>query len=114
MDSSRWHSSAGNTEDLALTPAERAAAKSAAEKVHLALDEELAGFEAADTIELGAGSPGVVVIGAGLVGALCATMLAKKGLQVHLFERYGDIRSIPSVGRSINLSVTSRGLRAVQ
>merc|ERR550532_1851203 len=31
-----------------------------------------------------------------------------------MFERYPDMRSIPSVGRSINLSVTSRGLRAIR
>ena len=41
-------------------------------------------------------------------------MLARKGLSVTLFERYGDIRSMPSAGRSINLSVTSRGLRAIK
>lgn len=29
-----------------------------------------------------------------------------------IFERYGDIRQIPSLGRSINLVITSRGLRA--
>ena len=34
-------------------------------------------------------------------------------LKVTMYERYPDIRGIPSVGRSINLSVTSRGLRAV-
>ena len=78
-----------------------------------------------------AGGPGeLVVLGAGLVGSLCATLLAQKGYKcgrllpdgswlsvgrrVHLFERYGDIRSIPSLGRSINLSVTSRGLRAIR
>jgi len=33
---------------------------------------------------------------------------------VTLYERYSDIRSIPSLGRSINLSVTSRGLRAIK
>lgn len=31
-----------------------------------------------------------------------------------MYERYHDIRSIPSTGRSINLSVTSRGLRAIK
>lgn len=56
----------------------------------------------------------VIVLGAGLVGALCAVVLLQKGFKVHLYERYQDIRSIPSAGRSINLSVTSRGLRAIK
>ena len=30
-----------------------------------------------------------------------------------VFERYVDIRSIPSTGRSINLVLTSRGLNAI-
>jgi len=54
----------------------------------------------------------IVVIGAGLVGALLGYILQKKGYSVTIFERYGDIRQIPSLGRSINLSITSRGLRA--
>ena len=54
----------------------------------------------------------VVVIGAGLVGSLLAYILQKKGYSVSLFERYADIRQIPSLGRSINLVITSRGLRA--
>ena len=71
----------------------------------------------------------MIVVGAGLVGSLCAVMLAHKGYKVTMFERYGDIRQvpaqlpasaqlylwqIPSLGRSINLSVTSRGLRAIR
>ena len=56
----------------------------------------------------------VIILGAGLVGSLCAVVLLKKGFKVHLYERYQDIRSIPSAGRSINLSVTSRGLRAIK
>lgn len=55
----------------------------------------------------------VVVIGAGLVGSLLAVCLAKKGYKVEVYERYVDIRSIPSLGRSINLVLTSRGLRAI-
>lgn len=56
----------------------------------------------------------IVILGAGLVGSLCAVVLLKKGFKVHVYERYQDIRSIPSAGRSINLSVTSRGLRAIK
>jgi len=108
----------GQHEDLANTPAERAAA--AAAKV-----AGSATGNAKSEQELFAGAPEVVVgdsteeshiivIGAGLVGCLCATVLLNKGFKVHVYERYPDIRSIPSVGRSINLSVTSRGLRAIK
>ena len=60
------------------------------------------------------GATSITVIGAGLVGALVATVLRSKGYQVRVYERYGDIRSIPSVGRSINLVATVRGLRALK
>jgi kynurenine 3-monooxygenase len=60
------------------------------------------------------GKGDVVVVGAGLVGSLLAYLLQKKGYNVTVFERYGDIRQIPSLGRSINLVITSRGLRAVE
>lgn len=55
----------------------------------------------------------VVIIGAGLVGSLLAYLLQKRGYQVTIYERYQDIRTIPSLGRSINLVITRRGLRAV-
>ncbi len=55
----------------------------------------------------------LTVVGAGLVGALVATILQLKGYRVTLYERYGDIRCIPSSGRSINLVATVRGLRAL-
>lgn len=55
----------------------------------------------------------IVIIGAGLVGPLLALTLTKKGYKVAVYERYEDIRHIPSLGRSINLVLTSRGLRAV-
>lgn len=54
-----------------------------------------------------------MIIGAGLVGALLAVGLAQRGCKVVVYERYHDIRAIPSMGRSINLVLTSRGLRAV-
>ena len=38
--------------------------------------------------------------------------LSYQGYSCSVFERYGDIRQIPSLGRSINLSITNRGLRA--
>jgi len=56
----------------------------------------------------------VIVIGAGLAGPLLALNLQKRGYQVSVYERYLDVRSIPSSGRSINLVLTSRGLKAVR
>ncbi len=54
-----------------------------------------------------------MVIGAGLVGCLMALSLQKKGFRVTIYERYKDFRSIPSLGRSINLVLTGRGLRGL-
>lgn len=97
------------SKDLSHTPSERAAAL-----LSTAAPTSDAGlFDAAAEVEIG-GPQHIVIIGAGLVGALCAVVLLRKGFKVHLFERYPDIRSIPSLGRSINLSVTSRGLRAIK
>mmetsp|Transcript_20478 Transcript_20478/g.40545 ORF Transcript_20478/g.40545 Transcript_20478/m.40545 type:complete len:484 (-) Transcript_20478:126-1577(-) len=53
------------------------------------------------------------ILGAGLVGSLLAVVLRQKGYTVAVYERYQDIRSIPALGRSINLVLTSRGLRSV-
>lgn len=100
-------------DDLADTPAERAAAlaKGSAGR-HPGSDEEVL-FAEAEEKQIGDRGH-IIIVGAGLVGSLCAVVLLKKGFKVHVFERYPDIRSIPSEGRSINLSVTSRGLRAVK
>lgn len=99
-------------EDLADTPAERAAAGARAGQDHAA---EAAAFAEAPEVEVGSGEgQHMIIVGAGLVGSLCAVVLLRKGFKVHVYERYPDIRSIPSVGRSINLSVTSRGLRAIK
>jgi len=106
-------------EDLAHTPAERAAAEAksaegAAKKPKLGEAEIFAAAEQRTLEATVDGQQHIVVLGAGLVGALCAVVLLRKGFKVSVFERYQDIRSIPSVGRSINLSVTSRGLRAIR
>lgn len=98
-------------EDLAHTPAERAAA-AAATAAGPSIDE-ISAFAAAKEVTIG-GPKQIVIIGAGLVGSLCAVVLLRKGFSVCIYERYQDIRSIPSLGRSINLSVTSRGLRAIK
>jgi kynurenine 3-monooxygenase len=57
----------------------------------------------------------ITIVGAGLVGCLLAVLLRKRGLTVQLFERRSDPRKLSqSEGRSINLVVTSRGLRALE
>jgi kynurenine 3-monooxygenase len=54
------------------------------------------------------------VIGAGLSGALLATLLARRGLEVCVYERRLDPRVAGAErGRSINLAVSARGLAAL-
>jgi kynurenine 3-monooxygenase len=55
----------------------------------------------------------VTIVGAGLAGSLMALILQRSGYSVTIYERYNDVRQIPSAGRSINLVLTSRGLRAM-
>jgi kynurenine 3-monooxygenase len=56
----------------------------------------------------------VVIIGAGLVGSLLSIYLAKKGYSVTLYERRGDMRREAVVaGRSINLALSDRGIKAL-
>lgn len=55
------------------------------------------------------------VVGAGLVGSLLAIYLAKRGEQVSVFERRPDMRKASiSAGRSINLALSDRGLKALR
>lgn len=57
----------------------------------------------------------IAISGAGLVGSLLAIYLAKRGYQVTVFERRGDMRTSDYVGgRSINLALSNRGLRALE
>ena len=57
----------------------------------------------------------ITVLGAGLVGALMATFMAKKGFKVNLFEQRGDIRKLKlKEGRSINLAVSQRAWTAME
>ncbi len=55
------------------------------------------------------------IIGAGLVGSLWALFMAKRGYEVNVYERRADMRKQEMVaGRSINLALSDRGLRALR
>ncbi|CAH1790724.1 unnamed protein product [Owenia fusiformis] len=57
----------------------------------------------------------VIIVGGGLVGALNACFLAKRGFQVEVYERRPDIRTQEVVkGRSINLALSCRGREALR
>uniref|UniRef100_A0A3Q3W8Y4 Kynurenine 3-monooxygenase n=1 Tax=Mola mola TaxID=94237 RepID=A0A3Q3W8Y4_MOLML len=57
----------------------------------------------------------VAVVGGGLVGALNACFLAKRGFSVEVFEAREDIRKAQIVkGRSINLALSHRGRQALK
>jgi kynurenine 3-monooxygenase len=57
----------------------------------------------------------ITIIGAGLVGALLAQQLARRGIAVSVFEKRADPRSAGFVGgRSINLALAERGLQALR
>jgi kynurenine 3-monooxygenase len=57
----------------------------------------------------------VNIVGAGLAGALLSLTLARRGFSVNLFERRPDpLRSKAERGRSINLALASRGIRALE
>ncbi len=57
----------------------------------------------------------ITLIGAGLVGSLCAVFLAKRGYQVEIFERRADMRQEKiSAGRSINLALANRGIHPLK
>ena len=57
----------------------------------------------------------LTIIGAGLAGALLATLLARRGWGVDVFERRGDPRLYGYAGgRSINLALAERGLHALR
>ncbi|XP_076260675.1 kynurenine 3-monooxygenase cn [Rhynchophorus ferrugineus] len=56
-----------------------------------------------------------VVIGGGLVGALCVCILASRGYTVTMYEKRSDLRkSAFTRGRSINLALSHRGRKALK
>ena len=57
----------------------------------------------------------VAIVGAGLTGALLATMLGRRGYDVAVYERRSDPRATGAErGRSINLAISTRGLTALR
>jgi kynurenine 3-monooxygenase len=55
-----------------------------------------------------------VIVGGGLCGSLLAIFLAKRGLEVHVYEKRSDMRIFGAEeGRSINLALSHRGIRAL-
>ncbi len=56
----------------------------------------------------------IAIAGAGLVGSLLSIYLAKRGFKVSVFERRQDMRrQTVDRGRSINLALSNRGIRAL-
>ena len=56
-----------------------------------------------------------VIIGAGLVGSLLSIYLSKKGYKVKVYERRADMRKEKIIaGRSINLALSDRGIKALE
>lgn len=57
----------------------------------------------------------IAVIGAGLVGSLTALQLGKLGYKIDLYEYREDIRTAKlTIGRSINLALSTRGRSALK
>lgn len=57
----------------------------------------------------------IAIVGAGLVGSLLSIYLVKRGYQVTVFERRPNMREhILDGGRSINLALSNRGIRALE
>ena len=57
----------------------------------------------------------ILVIGAGLCGSLLALRLAQRGFKIEVYESRSDLRNSDiSAGRSINLALSDRGLKALR
>jgi kynurenine 3-monooxygenase len=57
----------------------------------------------------------ITIIGAGLVGSLLSIYLVKRGYTVKIYERREDMRKAKLIaGRSINLALSDRGIKALE
>lgn len=57
----------------------------------------------------------ILIIGAGLCGSLLALRLAQRGFKIEVYESRSDLRTTDiSAGRSINLALSDRGLKALR
>jgi kynurenine 3-monooxygenase len=55
------------------------------------------------------------IVGAGMAGSLLAVLLAKRGFAVSLYDKRPDPRqAVAERGRSINLALAARGIRALE
>jgi kynurenine 3-monooxygenase len=57
----------------------------------------------------------IAVVGGGLVGSMIAIYLRKRGNEVSVFERRPDMRKADIyAGRSINLALSTRGIKSLE
>lgn len=57
----------------------------------------------------------IIIVGAGLCGCLLAIRLAQRGYTIVLYEKRSDMRiGAADAGRSINLALSDRGLKALE
>ena len=57
----------------------------------------------------------IIIIGAGLCGSLLALRLGQRGYNVNVYEMRPDLRKVEiSAGRSINLALSDRGIKAMK
>lgn len=57
----------------------------------------------------------ILIIGAGLCGSLLALRLGQRGYNVSVYEMRPDLRKVDiSAGRSINLALSNRGIKAIK
>ncbi|WP_051605717.1 NAD(P)/FAD-dependent oxidoreductase [Polaribacter sp. Hel_I_88] len=77
--------------------------------------KESVDFNSEKALPLGKGWDGILIIGAGLCGSLLALRLAQRGYKVEVYESRPDLRKVDiSAGRSINLALSDRGLKALR
>lgn len=57
----------------------------------------------------------IIIVGAGLAGSLLSIYMARRGFEVEVYEKRSDMRKASiSAGRSINLALSHRGIRALE